>query len=158
MILAENILQLPTLATAENVTLVSTVPSAMTELLRLKALPKSLRVVNLAGEALSAPLADQIYQAQPAIQRVCDLYGPTEDTVFSTFALRRPGEPATIGRPLPNKQLYILSPQGQPMPVGAPGELFIGGLGLAREYLRRPDLTAARFPADPFSGRPGTRL
>src|SRR6185503_21311350 len=94
IIVAENALQLPQLPAANEVTLLNTVPSAMTELLRAGGIPNSVKVVNLAGEPLPATLVEQIYQSQ-TIQKVYDLYGPTETTVYSTFALRRAGEPAT---------------------------------------------------------------
>jgi len=157
VILAENALQLPSLPAANEVTLVNTVPSAMAELLRAGGIPNSVRVVNLAGEPLPATLVEQIYQSQ-TIQKVYDLYGPTETTVYSTFALRKAGEPATIGRPLSNEQIYLLSPSGQPVPVGVAGEIYIGGDGLARGYLNRPELTAEKFVPDPFGDQPGARL
>ena len=155
VILADNALGLGTLPAASEVTLLNTVPSAMRELLRLKAVPPSVQVINLAGEALSCELVDQIY-AQTAVRKVYDLYGPTETTTYSTGVLRRAGEPATIGKPLPNEQVYILDPQGQLTPVGVAGELHIGGVGLAREYLKRPELTAQKFIVHPF--RAGERL
>src|SRR5205823_9914424 len=91
-------------------------------------------------------------------QKVYDLYGPTEDTTYSTFALRSSNGPATIGRPIANTQVYILDSRLHPVPVGVPGELCIGGDGLARGYLNHPELTAEKFVPDPFSSRPGARL
>jgi amino acid adenylation domain-containing protein len=158
VILAENALELPRLATASEVTLINTVPSAIAELLRIRGLPSSVRTVNLAGEPLTPQLVDEIYRTQPGVQKVYDLYGPTEDTVYSTIALRQPGAPATIGRPLPNKQVYILDEQRQPVPIGVPGEIFIGGSGLARGYLHLAQLTSEKFVAHPFSADPGARL
>jgi amino acid adenylation domain-containing protein/FkbH-like protein len=149
VILAENALALPTLRAASEVTLVNTVPSAIRELLRLKGVPSSVRTVNLAGEPLAASLVDQIY-AETSAQKVYDLYGPSETTTYSTFALRQPGEPATIGRPLANEQVYVLDSHLQPVGIGVPGELFIGGDGLARGYLNRPELTAEKFIPHPF--------
>ncbi len=157
VILAENALQLPAVPAGREVTLVNTVPSAMAQLVRTDGLPPSVRTVNLAGEPLPTSLVDQIYQTSH-VHKVYDLYGPTEDTTYSTFTLRKPGEPATIGRPLANKQLYVLNPHGQPVPVGVPGELHIAGLGLARGYLNRPELTAEKFIPNPFSPEPGERL
>ena len=84
---------------AAGVTLVNTVPSAMAELLRCNGIPKSVRTINLAGEPLKAALVDELYR-RTAVNRVVDLYGPTETTTYSTYAVRRPGEPATIGRPI----------------------------------------------------------
>ncbi len=157
VILAEDALQLPILKTKEEVKLINTVPSAMAELVRLGALPDNLETVNLAGEPLRTSLVQQIYQ-QPGIRRVFDLYGPSEDTTYSTFALRSPDQPETIGRPISNTRVYILDRRLQPVPIGVAGELYLGGSGLVRGYFDRPGLTAERFIADPFSVKPGQRL
>jgi amino acid adenylation domain-containing protein len=159
VILAENALQLPALGAAGEVTLVNTVPSAMAELVRTGGVPASVTTVNLAGEPLPHALVQQIYAATGAGQ-VWNLYGPSEDTTYSTFALIPEGPQATppIGRPVAETQVYLLDPRLQPVPVGVPGELFIGGDGLARGYLQRPALTAERFTPDPFGARPGGRL
>ena len=95
---------------------------------------------------------------------VWNLYGPTETTVWS--AVRRvSGQDKVprvgfdpIGRPIDNTQLYVLDSHFSPQPVGVPGELYVGGEGLARGYMNRPDLTAERYCPDPFSGQPGARL
>jgi acyl carrier protein len=100
-------------------------------------------------------LADQIYR-ETAAQKVYDLYGPSETTTYSTGALRKPGDLPTIGRPLANQQVYLLDPDLKPVPIGAQGELYIGGEGLARGYLNRPELTAEKFIRSPF--RRGERL
>jgi amino acid adenylation domain-containing protein len=155
VILAENALQLPSLPAAEQVSLINTVPSAITELLRLNAIPTSVRTVNLAGEPLSQTLVQELYRKR-TIKKVYDLYGPTEDTVYSTVALRTPDGPATIGRALTNEQIYLLDPSMQPVPIGVPGELYIGGAGLARGYLHQPELIKEKFVPNPF--QPGTRL
>ncbi len=157
VILADNALALPSLPAANEVRLINTVPSAMLELLRVGAVPKSVRVVNLAGEPLATPLVNQIY-SETSVQKVHDLYGPTETTTYSTFTLRRTNEPATIGRPLANEQVYILDSQMQLAPVGVPGDLYIGGAGVARGYMNRDDLTAERFMPNPFSRAGGERL
>jgi acyl-coenzyme A synthetase/AMP-(fatty) acid ligase/acyl carrier protein len=149
VILAQDALELPQLAAASSVSLVNTVPSAMRELLRLGGLPSSVRTVNLAGEPLPTSLVQQIY-AQTGVSQVFDLYGPSETTTYSSFALRTAEAPATIGRPIANTQLYVLDQHRQPVPIGVPGELFIGGEGVARGYLGRPELTAERFIANPF--------
>jgi acyl-CoA synthetase (AMP-forming)/AMP-acid ligase II/acyl carrier protein len=96
----------------------------------------------------------------PHVEQVYDLYGPTEDTVYSTGSAPARGETRepTIGRPLPNGQVYVLDPWLRPVPVGVPGEMWLAGEGLARGYLRRPDLTADRFRPDPFAIEPGARL
>ncbi|HWD93513.1 MAG TPA: amino acid adenylation domain-containing protein [Verrucomicrobiae bacterium] len=153
VILAENALALPGLPARAEVTLVNTVPSAIRELLRIKGVPPNVRVVNLAGEPLITPLVNQIY-GETSVQKVYDLYGPSETTTYSTFTLRKAGEPATIGRPLANEQVYLLDKYLRPVPIGIPGEIYIGGDGVAREYLNRPELTAEKFiPVPPPVGQ-----
>jgi amino acid adenylation domain-containing protein len=156
-IIADHALHLPTLAAAQAVTLLNTVPSAMAELLRVGGLPASVRTVNLAGEPLRSSLVQALY-AYETIERVFDLYGPSEDTTYSTYALRRVEGPETIGRPVANTQVYLLDSGLQPVPVGVSGEVYIGGLGLSRCYLNRPGLTAEKFIPHPFSTVPGERL
>jgi len=158
VILAENALELPSLPARDNVTLVNTVPSAMDALLRLGELPERLRVVNLAGEAVPRDLVDRLYRRE-GIQEVYNLYGPTEDTVYSTFALvPERGEKPLIGRSIDNAQAYVLDPTMLPVPVGVTGELYLGGDGVAQGYHRRPSLTAERYVPDPFGGQAGSRL
>jgi amino acid adenylation domain-containing protein len=159
VILVEDALHLSSVPEDENVRLINTVPSAMTELVRLGAVPESVRTVNLAGEALHNRLAQQAYR-QGNVDKVFNLYGPSEDTTYSTFTLVErgaEGEP-TIGRPVSNTQTYVLDGRLQPSPVGVAGELHIGGAGLARGYLNRPELNAEKFIPDPFSTEPGARL
>lgn len=93
---------------------------------------------------------------------VINNYGPTEATVVATFGPVLPTEHPdmlpSIGRPIDNTRIYILDEHLRQVPIGVPGELYIGGSGIARGYLGRPELTAERFIADPFSGEPGARL
>ncbi|MBN3941890.1 non-ribosomal peptide synthetase [Nostoc sp. NMS9] len=155
VILAENALYLPTLLAAQEVTLINTVPSAIAELLRIQGIPASVRTVNLAGEPLQNRLVQQIY-ALDNIQKVFNLYGPTEDTTYSTFALVKKGVSiVTIGRPIANTYCLLLDEQMQIVPTGVSGELYIGGEGLARGYLNRPELTDQRFIPSPFISEPG---
>ena len=158
VILAENVLELPSLPWVDRVRLVNTVPSAMAELVRGGGLPAGVRTVNLAGEALPRWLADRL-GSTGTVERLWNLYGPTEDTTYSTAGLAVFGSEAAppIGRPLPGSRAYVLEPSFAPAPVGVAGELFLGGAGLARGYLGRPDLTSERFVPDPFGG-PGGRL
>jgi amino acid adenylation domain-containing protein len=108
------------------------------------------------GEVLARELADQLLEGGASLW---NLYGPTETTIWSTIAKVEPGEsPVLIGRPIANTQIYILDSQLQPVPVGVHGELYIGGDGLARGHLNRPELTAEKFVANPFSNQPGARL
>ncbi len=159
VILAENALALPTLPIAEHVRLINTVPSAMAELVRSGSVPASVRVVNLAGEALQRSLVHDLF-ALPHIQRVCNLYGPTEDTTYSTWAdlAAQDDGVVPIGRPIANTQVYLLDAHLQLVPIGVTGELYLGGAGIAQGYLHRPELTAERFIAHPFSDEPGARL
>jgi acyl carrier protein len=118
-----------------------------------------VRTVNLAGEPLPRALVEQLYE-HTGVRCVYNLYGPTETTTYSTYTAVEHGatRSPTIGRPIANTQIYILDRHRQPVPVGVPGELYIGGAGVARGYLHRPDLTAHKFIADPFSTNPGARL
>ena len=158
VVLAADALELADLPAAAEVTLVNTVPSALAALLRSDGLPASVRTINLAGEPLRRELVSRAY-GQPGVEEVWNLYGPSEDTTYSTGVLvpRAGGEPS-VGRPLPGDTVYVLDPRQRPIPAGVPGELWLGGAGLARGYLGRPHLTADRFRPDPFGGAPGGRL
>jgi thioesterase domain-containing protein/acyl carrier protein len=157
VIIAQNALGLPKLPAAKEVTLINTVPSAIAELVRMDGVPASVQVVNLAGEALPTSLAHQIYE-KTGVSKVYNLYGPTEDTTYSTYTLVPRGGEVTIGRPLPNTQVYILDENRRPLPIGVPGELYLAGDGLARGYFGREDLTAERFVANPFARQSGARM
>ncbi|HKX26068.1 MAG TPA: AMP-binding protein, partial [Blastocatellia bacterium] len=113
----------------------------------------------MAGEPLKRELADQIFAATEA-KVVCNLYGPSETTTYSTWVRMRRGEAfkAHIGRPISNTQIYILDEQLEPAPMWVAGEIYIGGAGVARGYFNRPELTGGRFLPDPFGGEPGARL
>jgi amino acid adenylation domain-containing protein len=158
VILAENALQLPHLADASKVSLVNTVPSAIAELVRGEGLPPSVCTIVLAGEPLPRKLVGELYAVE-TVERVMNLYGPSEDTTYSTFAtIERSGGLPPIGRPVEEGRIYLLDAHLQPVPIGVPGEMLLGGAGLARCYLNRPELTAEKFVPDPFSGEPGARL
>ncbi|WP_369929417.1 amino acid adenylation domain-containing protein [Xanthomonas sp. NCPPB 2632] len=139
-------------------TLINTVPSAISALLDADAVPRSVRYVNLAGEVLRRDVVERLF-AETDVQWVCNLYGPSETTTYSTWVrmTRDEGFVAGIGRPIGNTRIYLLDEMGQPVPIGAEGEMHIGGAGVARGYLGRPVLTRERFIADSL-GASGTRL
>lgn len=159
VIIAENALSLQALGAAERVTLINTVPSAIATLLKDQAIPTSVRTINLAGESLPNNLVQQLYQLDH-VQRVFNLYGPSEDTTYSTYALIAPNhqEIITIGRPINNTQAYVLDRFLQPVPIGIAGELHISGAGLARGYLHQPELTSKKFIVNPFDNSNYHRL
>src|ERR1043165_7348161 len=157
IILATDALALRDLAARDEVTLVNTVPSAMSELVRSGGLPATVQVVNLAGEALRQELVDEIYK-QTGVRRVLNLNGPSEDTTYSTWGEMKAGERPTIGAPLAEKQAYVLDENLKRVPVGVSGELYLGGAGLARGYFGRGDLTAERFMPNPYSTVGGERM
>jgi acyl-coenzyme A synthetase/AMP-(fatty) acid ligase len=108
------------------------------------------------GEGLPRDLAQQLIAKGGELW---NMYGPTETTIWSAAGRVLPDAPViTIGQAIANTELYILDARLQPTPPGVPGELHIGGLGLARGYRNRPELTAEKFIPDPFSNRPGARL
>ncbi len=108
------------------------------------------------GEALSPDLADRLIQGNHALW---NLYGPTETTVWSSVLRVEAGQKdVPLGRPLPNTHLYVVDRCFALVPIGVPGELYIGGAGVARGYWGQPAQTAERFVPDPFSGMPGARL
>jgi amino acid adenylation domain-containing protein/non-ribosomal peptide synthase protein (TIGR01720 family) len=150
MVLADNALALPELPARDRVSLINTVPSAIAALQRAGQIPSSVKTINLAGEPLKQPLVDSLY-ASTSVDRVYDLYGPSEDTTYSTFTLRLPAGQPNIGRPLDDTTAYLLDAQLQTLPAGIAAELYLAGAGVTRGYLMRPGLTAERYVPDPFS-------
>ncbi|MGA9380077.1 MAG: amino acid adenylation domain-containing protein, partial [Phormidium sp.] len=114
-----------------------------------------LETLIVAGEACAPELMKQW-----SVRRNCyNAYGPTEASVCATIAKYSNDEPKiSIGRPIANTQIYILDTHLQPVPTGVPGELHIGGIGLARGYLNQPELTAQKFIPNPFTNEPNARL
>jgi amino acid adenylation domain-containing protein len=120
-----------------------------------------VRTVVIGGEQALAPKLAQWHATVQGRIRLINTYGPTEATITSTACDLVPGpvtDKVSIGRPIANVTLYILDQSRQLVPIGVPGELFIGGAGVARGYLNRPELTAQRFIANPFREAPDPRL
>nr|QEO74481.1 condensation domain-containing protein [uncultured bacterium] len=153
----------------EGVTVLNQTPSAFRQLIEAEGQsgatrPLSLRHVIFGGEALDPrsllPWFERHGDGRP---RLVNMYGITETTVHVTYRpLTREDASASrgsvIGRPIPDLDVYVLDARGNPAPVGVPGELYVGGDGLARGYLHRPGLTAERFIPHPFGDEPGARL
>jgi amino acid adenylation domain-containing protein len=143
------------------VTVLQLVPSMLQVLLSLPQLDQCdcLQRVYCGGEALSIELQQRFGTRLGA--ELYNLYGPTEACIDSTWWACEPESKwrtVPIGRPIANTEIYLLDLCLQMVPIGVPGELYIGGAGLARGYLNRPELTAERFIPNPFSQEPGTRL
>jgi len=156
VVLAKSVFDLPTLADRDRVRLVSTVPSAMAELLRNTVLPASVQTVNLVGEAPGEALLQALREI-PTVGRVLNMYGPSECTTYSSMASlgaddAPPG--STIGRPVANTKILVLGPDLEPVPIGVAGELCITGAGVARGYIGRPEATAQRFVSHPLATGP----
>jgi amino acid adenylation domain-containing protein len=155
------------LVVSEKVTVLSQTPSAWLQIvpsLCQYALEHEidLRAVVFGGEALGLPSLEAARKLKSGRDlRFINMYGITEVTVHAThhvLDLDRPtANPPPIGQPIGNTQIYVLDDRLEPVPIGVPGEMFVGGVGLARGYLHRPDLTGERFLPDPF-GAPGGRL
>ncbi|MCC5621781.1 non-ribosomal peptide synthetase [Nostoc sp. CHAB 5715] len=157
------------LLSTQQVTVLNQTPSAFSQLIQaeesLETRNKlSLRLVIFGGEAL------QIESLRPWFKRhgdqspqLVNMYGITETTVHVTYRLitmvdLEVASGSVIGRPIPDLQVYLLNKYRQPVPIGVPGEMYIGGAGVTRGYLNRPELTALRFIPNPFSNKPNARL
>ncbi len=147
----------------EGITVLQAVPSLLRVLLDEPAITtaNALRLVFCGGEALAGDLVARCHALLPAA--VTNLYGPTEVAIDATFWRCKRGTPASaipavvpIGRPIVNDRVHLVDARGEPAPPGIPGELLVGGVGLARGYAGRPDLTAERFVPDPAAASGGT--
>ncbi len=123
----------------------------------------SLRYVCLGGEPINRGRIARLASEYPRLQ-ILNSYGPTECSDVATVHrlpaqwASDPGATVPIGSPIPNARIYILDKREQPAPIGMPGEIYIGGVGVARGYLGRPQMTAARFLGDPFNEQPLARM
>ncbi|MFF4602507.1 amino acid adenylation domain-containing protein [Streptomyces sp. NPDC001339] len=151
VVLVESAVHLPESRYADRITHLNVIPSVMNSLLDAGYLPPNVRTVVFGGEPLRRKLVDRAYRETSA-DRVFNAYGPTEGTVFCSIGLvpeDETGEP-TIGPPSAHARAYVLDENLKRLPAGAPGELYIGGAGLAHGYVNRPGTTAERFVPDPF--------
>jgi amino acid adenylation domain-containing protein len=144
----------------EKITCVHFVPSVLRLFLRCPGIEKvPLRMVFCSGEALGTDLRDGLFAKLPS--ELHNLYGPTEaavDVTFFSCGDNSRSRRIPIGKPISNIRMHVLDEQLQPVPVGVAGELYIGGVGLARGYWKRPELTTERFIADPLRNEEGQRL
>lgn len=136
----------------QRVTVLALPPSALA-MLPVAALP-ALRLIIVMGE----DCPPELVVSWRHVPEFFNCYGPTEASMWMTGTFLHPDRPVTIGRPIANTRAHLLDEHFHPVPVGIPGELFIGGVCVTRGYLGRPALTAERFVPDPFSAEPGARL
>jgi amino acid adenylation domain-containing protein/non-ribosomal peptide synthase protein (TIGR01720 family) len=150
----------------ERVTVLNQTPSAFRQLMQadasLAAMRLALRYVIFGGEALDMRTLKPWFERHgDAVPKLVNMYGITETTVHVTYrplSRRDLDSGSVIGVPIPDLQVHILDSQRRPMPIGVPGEMYVGGAGLGRGYLRRPKLTSERFIHDHLTGREGARL
>ncbi|OLD63512.1 MAG: hypothetical protein AUI47_08965 [Acidobacteria bacterium 13_1_40CM_2_68_5] len=151
----------------ERVTVLNLTPSELRQLIqedeRHAQDALAVRLVNVGGEALNLDDLRPWLARHPDRPLLVNLYGITETSVIVTWHSLQSGDfrdvsKSVIGRPIPGWRVHLLDASLRPVPIGVPGEIYVGGAGLARGYLGRPDLTAERFVPDPFAGPPGARL
>lgn len=154
----EDLLPSPALAQRlfeDKVTAVAMSPTALGALPDVSQKLASLKTLTVGGEVCPPELASRWMKGR----RLLNGYGPTETTIGATLSINwDTSRPPPLGRPLSNVELYVLDEFMNPVPIGVPGELFIGGVGVSRGYLNRPALTAEKFLPNPFSDQPGARF
>jgi len=151
VVVVENALSL--LDTPVSVSLINTVPSAIKALLEMGAVPDTAEVINLAGEPLPQQTVNDLL-ALDTVKKVYNLYGPSEDTTYSTYRCfeQKLVSAPTIGFPIANTQAWVVDKQGGLLPLGLPGELYLSGEGVAKQYRNRPELSAEKFiKSTPYS-------
>lgn len=159
LVLAQSILDITSeWVKRQEVTMAIAVPSAIRELVR-QGLPPTLRTLGLGGEVLPATLVKDI-RHHSQVRRIDNIFGPTEITICCTSEkLVDPRDTVpTVGRPLSGYRVYVLDERMQPVPPLVRGEIYVGGVGVTREYLGKPELNALRYVSDTFSDDPKARL
>ncbi|RCJ21837.1 hypothetical protein A6770_04165 [Nostoc minutum NIES-26] len=144
----------------QQITIADFVPAMLQLILEQPGLEacQALRYITCGGEALPKKLSNRFFSHLSKVE-LHNCYGPTEVSIDATSWVCQPhSEVISIGRPIANQQIYILDTYLQPVPIGVPGELYVGGAGLSRGYLNRPDTTAEKFIPHPFSDETGARL
>ncbi|WP_339925754.1 amino acid adenylation domain-containing protein [uncultured Cyclobacterium sp.] len=151
----QNGLQIPEYLHRDERVLINTVPSLVQKLVEAKVDLSNVSLLNMAGEPIPTQLTDRLDLRRMTVR---NLYGPTEDTTYSTCVKLTSGRSLSIGRPIAGSFAYILNPDRMPCPVGIPGEIYLGGKGLAAGYLNRPELTAEKFILNPLAEGDGNLL
>lgn len=172
LVVPPNLESLANSAWYHRLTALTGAPSLLAHCCSLSGVPQSARVLGFGAEPIPRSLLDTLVQSA-TVERVVTGYGMTECTCYSTDIVVYDGratpaaqaamrdlavDSGVIGRPIRNTKLYVLDSRIKPVPIGVPGELYIGGAGVARGYLNRPELTSARFVPNPFGDSPGARL
>ncbi|MBD3628494.1 non-ribosomal peptide synthetase [Cyclobacterium sp.] len=140
-------LHIPAHLESDNKILINTVPSVVQKLVEARMDFSRVSLLNMAGEPVPARLLEKLDWKGLVVR---NLYGPTEDTTYSTCQILAPGEPVSIGRPIAGSFAYILNQDLMPCPIGVPGEIYLGGHGVAAGYLNQPGFTSEKFIPDPF--------
>ncbi|WP_316634066.1 non-ribosomal peptide synthetase [uncultured Flavobacterium sp.] len=151
--LINNVLSAPQYLTTSKKVLLNTVPTAMKALLQQEVDLSAVTIINLAGEPVSLDILNKLDTTKIELR---NLYGPSEDTTYSTVYQFRNDNIVSIGKPISNTEIYILNNSNALQTVGLIGEICISGAGLARGYINKPSLTAEKFVDNPF--RPGERM
>lgn len=159
VIIVDNILQLHDSNEKDMISLLSTIPSALCTIAELNWIPDKTKNALLAGEPLTQKITNRIFEATK-LEKIWNAYGLSEDTTYTTTSLitRESKESINIGKPIANRQLYILDDYNNQVPIGVIGELYVSGNGLAREYMNRPKLTEERFLKNFFSDNNTARM
>ncbi|PHR86354.1 MAG: hypothetical protein COA78_38060, partial [Blastopirellula sp.] len=159
LVVVRDILDLVASSQLPSITLINTVPSAIKELAKIGKIPGSVVTINLAGEVLHNSVV-QLVKENSQVENIYNLYGPSEDTTYTTFSkvdLYDSSEP-NIGKPISNTGIYVLDQSRTPLPIGAVGEIYVSGEGLARGYLNNPELTKDKFVPNSINREKGDRL